>query len=134
LEKLFPVFPGLSDAIVGVFIPLPRFGILSFQGFGMNFLILGEGRYQLGSGFLELVHNDSKRIMPNFRRSRQSLSDCVAGNDGMELFYLAVDGNLMAVPAKLGCSRSESFQSGLPGPLMPVPLSPAAFRFSAATP
>jgi hypothetical protein len=100
LEKLFPVFPGLSDAVVGIFIPLPRFGILSFQGFGMNFLILGEGGYQLGSRFLELVHNDSKRIMPNFRRSRQSLSDCVAGSDGTELFYLAVDGNLMAVPAR----------------------------------
>jgi hypothetical protein len=81
LEKLFPVFPGLSDAVVGIFIPLPRFGILSFQGFGMNFLIIGEGGYQLGSRFLELVHNDSKRITPTFHQCRENHSDCVAGKE-----------------------------------------------------
>jgi hypothetical protein len=73
------VFPGLSDAVVRIFITLPRFGIPSFHGFGMNLLILGEGGYQLGSCFLKLVHNDSKRIMLSFHQSRQNYSDCVAG-------------------------------------------------------
>jgi hypothetical protein len=69
---LLPVFPGLSDAVVRFFIPLPRLGIPSFYGFGMNLLILGKGGYQLGSCFLELVHNDSKRIMLSFVRKRLS--------------------------------------------------------------
>ncbi|MSV35142.1 MAG: hypothetical protein EXQ47_06020 [Bryobacterales bacterium] len=42
-------------------------------------------------------------------------------NDGTELYFLAVDGSLMAVPVKLGNSGSESFQSGVPRALMQIP-------------
>jgi Tol biopolymer transport system component len=44
--------------------------------------------------------------------------------DGTELFYLAADQMLMAVPVKPARSGSESFQVGLPKALMTVP--PAA--------
>jgi hypothetical protein len=74
LKELLPVFPGLSDAVVGIFILLPRFGIFSFQGFGMNLLILCKGGYQLGSCFLELVHGDSKRITTSFYQRRQTIA------------------------------------------------------------
>ena len=42
--------------------------------------------------------------------------------DGTELFYIAEDRTLMAVPVKLAGSTSEPLQVGQPKPLFPVPL------------
>jgi len=85
LEKLLPVFPGLSDAVVRIFIPLPRLGILCLQCFAMNLLILSKGGYQLGRCFLEFVHSDQSVSRPasigTARNIGRNIAICIAVKD-----------------------------------------------------
>jgi Tol biopolymer transport system component/predicted Ser/Thr protein kinase len=47
--------------------------------------------------------------------------------DGRELFYVASDQTLMAVPVKFGGAGSGSFEAGAPQPLFPVEPSPTNY-------
>ena len=90
-----------------------------------------DGRFSPDGKWVAYVSNESGRdeiYVQSFPVSGAKFQISSGGgsepqwrSDGTELFYLAADGNLMAVPAKLGRSGSESFQAGLPRPLMPVP-------------
>jgi eukaryotic-like serine/threonine-protein kinase len=90
-----------------------------------------DGRFSPDGKWVAYVSNESGRdeiYVQSFPVSGAKFQISSGGgtepqwrNDGTELFYLAADGNLMAVPVKLGSLGSESFQSGPPKPLMPVP-------------
>ena len=51
-------------------------------------------------------------------------------HDGRELFYIAADQKLMAVPVKPGGGSTLSFEAGAPQSLFDIPSIPASFRFS----
>jgi len=90
-----------------------------------------EGRFSPDGKWVAYVSNESGRdeiyvqaFPPSgakFQISSGGGSEPQWRMDGTELFYLAADQMLMAVPVKLGRSGSESFQVGLPKPLMAVP-------------
>jgi eukaryotic-like serine/threonine-protein kinase len=90
-----------------------------------------EGRFSPDGKWVAYVSNESGRdeiyvqSFPisgaKFQISSSGGSEPPWRNDGTELFYLAAGGNLMAVPAKLSRSGTDSFQAGLPRPLMAVP-------------
>jgi Tol biopolymer transport system component len=90
-----------------------------------------DGRFSPDGKWVAYVSNESGRdevyvqsfpiTGAKFQISSGGGSEPQWRSDGTELFYLAADGNLMAAPVKLGRSASESFQAGLPRPLMAVP-------------
>jgi Tol biopolymer transport system component len=91
-----------------------------------------EGRFSPHGNWVAYVSNESGRdeiYVQAFPPSGAKFQISTGGRsqpqwrmDGTELFYLATDQMLMTVPVKLGRSGSESFQAGLPKPLMTVPL------------
>ena len=93
-----------------------------------------EGRFSPDGKWVAYVSNESGRdeiYVQSFPVSGAKFQISSGGGsepqwrkDGTELFYLAVDQMLMAVPVKLGRSGSESFQVYVPKPLMALP--PAA--------
>jgi Tol biopolymer transport system component len=92
-----------------------------------------EGRFSPDGKWVAYVSNESGwdeiyvRSFPisgaKFQISSGGGSERQWRKDGTELFYLAADRYLMAVPVKLGRSGSESFQAGLPTRLMTVPFA-----------
>jgi Tol biopolymer transport system component len=92
-----------------------------------------DGRFSPDGHWVAYVSNESGRdeiyvqaFPPSgakFQISAGGGSEPQWRSDGTELFYLAADQMLMAVPVKLGRSGSESLQAGLPTPLMAVPLA-----------
>jgi dipeptidyl aminopeptidase/acylaminoacyl peptidase len=90
-----------------------------------------DGRFSPDGKWVAYVSNESGRdeiyvqSFPvsgaKFQISSSGGSEPQWRNDSTELFYLAADGNLMAVPVKLGRPDAGSFQAGLPSLLMPVP-------------
>jgi len=90
-----------------------------------------DGRFSPDGHWVAYVSNESGRdetyvqaLPPSgakFQISSGGGSEPQWRMDGTELFYLAADQMLMAVPVKLGRSGSEPLQVGLPKPLMAVP-------------
>jgi Tol biopolymer transport system component/predicted Ser/Thr protein kinase len=90
-----------------------------------------EGRFSPDGHWVAYISNESGRdeiyvqaFPPSgakFQVSSGGGSEPQWRMDGTELFYLATDQMLMAVPVKPGRAGSESFQVDVPKPLMTVP-------------
>jgi len=92
-----------------------------------------EGKFSPDGRWVAYVSNESGRneiYVQSFPRSGAKFQISTGGGteaqwrkDGKELFYLATDQMLMAVPVKLGRPPAEPFEAGSPKPLFAIPLS-----------